>query len=153
MKVFTITKSLVLSTVLLFALCIGATAQEQPQEASGTSSQPSKTTTFFVNTVTLKSLNSGNSFNSFQTPNQTTLTGTSLLRTNWDMQHIFQNDELRKMPVYRAATTVTLPFMTDLSNVGGQTFHNYRIGKMNIQQINTFDWNGNLNNTSLEFQF
>ncbi|MEL7220190.1 MAG: hypothetical protein AAGJ93_02660 [Bacteroidota bacterium] len=60
--------------------------------------------------------------------------------------------DLRRLPVERSATFVPVSSTHGLGNIGSQHFSSYKIGKTRFLQINSFDWSGNLTNSSFQIQ-
>ena len=80
--------------------------------------------------------------------------GVFLNESRWQIQAFLNNEDLRKVSVTRFGFTTMegmntiMPGGFDATNFGSQTFRTYKIGNTTLRHINSFDFSGNLQDSS-----
>ena len=149
MKISTFFRPLIFSAAMIMATGITTFAQEkdQQQETSSTS-LPLKGEFILDKSVLTPAAPFGPNY--FLRTSSLALSSENIYKTDLDLRQIFNNEELQKTPVHRTPTFMPIQSVLGFSNIGGQTFRHYQLGSTSLRQINTFDLQGNLSNTTLQ---
>ncbi len=141
---------------LTFLLIVGsymAIAQKQTNQLENTSdlTMPVKSNLLDSKSA-LKTLKFPDTQSNFNSSNLISSTGVSLTQPDWNIQSILKEGDLQRQPVNRPGVTTMLQGGFDASNLGSQTFRTYKLGNTTLRHINSFDFSGNLNQTTLQIE-
>lgn len=151
MKLFKMKFPLALLIMFVSVMAVAQDTDTQPQK----SSELFKTDVIDVFTISLsRELFEPTMFQT--TFNQSQIlseSGVFLNESKWNFQEFLNDEDIQKAPFNRFGVTRLLQGGFDAGNFGSQTFRTYNLGKSKFRQINTFDFSGNLNQSTLQIEF
>ena len=96
--------------------------------------------------------------NSFDQSVMLSKSGVFSNESKWRIYSFLNDDDLNKVPVNRVGFTTVdgmntiMPGGFNATNFGSQTFRTYKVGKTTFRHINSFDFSGNLSQSSFQIE-